>query len=73
MLGPRGSVVAIAVDADAVYWVEGEATINDGAVAAVPEGGGLTTVVAAGAPRRISTRHGACLGTFRAPAEVRSQ
>ncbi len=46
--GRTGSVVAIAVDSNNVYWIEGSGTIQQGAVAAVPKAGGLTSVLATG-------------------------
>lgn len=46
--GRTGSLVAVAVDAQNVYWIEGEGTIAQGAVAAVPKSGGMVSVLAPG-------------------------
>jgi hypothetical protein len=46
--GRPGSVVAIAVDDRNVYWVEGEGTIQQGAIAAVPKTGGQVAVLVSG-------------------------
>jgi outer membrane protein assembly factor BamB len=42
------SIVAVAVDAARVYWLEGEGTIGMGAVAAVDKSGGTPVVLASG-------------------------
>ncbi len=46
--GRPGSLMAIAVDDRNVYWVEGEGTIQQGAIAAVPKAGGRVAVLATG-------------------------
>jgi hypothetical protein len=38
----------VAVDGQNVYWIEGEGTIQQGAVAALPKSGGRVAVLASG-------------------------
>ncbi|MBV9946947.1 MAG: PQQ-binding-like beta-propeller repeat protein [Myxococcales bacterium] len=54
--GRQGYIGGLAVDGDNVYWAEGSLTARDGAVAAMPKGGGQVTILAAGlmfAPRTV--------------------
>jgi hypothetical protein len=46
--GRIGSLVAVAVDDRNVYWIEGDGTISQGALAAVPKSGGMVSVLASG-------------------------
>jgi outer membrane protein assembly factor BamB len=46
--GRTGSLPAVAVDDRNVYWIEGEGTIEEGAVAAVPKSGGIVAVLVSG-------------------------
>jgi hypothetical protein len=46
--GRIGSLVAVAIDGQNVYWLEGEGTIQQGAVAALPKTGGRVVVLASG-------------------------
>jgi outer membrane protein assembly factor BamB len=46
--GRLGSLVAVAVDDRNVYWIEGNGTIQQGAVAALPKSGGQVAVLASG-------------------------
>ena len=46
--GRAGTLEAIAVDDRNVYWVEGSATIQQGAIAAVPKTGGQVDVLVSG-------------------------
>jgi hypothetical protein len=38
----------VAVDDQNVYWIEGDGTIADGAVAAVPRSGGVVAILVSG-------------------------
>jgi outer membrane protein assembly factor BamB len=46
--GRTGSLPAVAVDDQNVYWIEGDGTIADGAVAAVPRSGGVVAILVSG-------------------------
>ncbi len=46
--GRTGSLPAVAVDDQNVYWIEGDGTIAEGAVAAVPKSGGIVAILASG-------------------------
>jgi outer membrane protein assembly factor BamB len=46
--GRTGGMVAIAIDSRNVYWIEGEGTIQQGAVVGMPKSGGVPTVLASG-------------------------
>ena len=46
--GRTSTLVAVAVDGQNVYWIEGEGTIQQGAVAALPKSGGRVVVLASG-------------------------
>ncbi len=46
--GRTGNLPAVAVDDRNVYWIEGEGTIEEGAVAAVPKSGGVVAVLVSG-------------------------